>query len=300
MAENFFGAIELGGTKAFVMVAKKRNDIINRKVFPSSSPKQTLADINKFFKDICLANKISLSGIGIGSFGPLDLDNQSPTFGYITSTPKYAWPFTDIKGEIEQSMQVEVFIDTDVNASAYGEFNSLIDKSIESFVYITIGTGIGGGFIINGKLVHGLVHPEFGHIRIPHNLRKDPFPGSCPYHQDCFEGLASGPSLQKRWNLQPETLPIDHIAWELEAEYISYALVNLICTISPQKVILGGGVMHQMHLFEMIHRKTKRLLNNYIKSKSLEDQISSLITPPVLGDDSGIIGALELAIDNID
>lgn len=299
MAENFFGAVELGGTKTFVMVAKNRNEIVSRRIFPTSSPKQTIKDISRFFKDVCRSNQISLSGIGIGSFGPLDLDTKSPTFGYITSTPKYAWPYTDIKGEIEKSMNTATFVDTDVNASAYGEFNCLTNKEIESFAYITIGTGIGGGFVINGKLVHGLVHPEFGHIRIPHDQRKDPFPGSCPYHQDCFEGLASGPSLQKRWNVKAEKLPKDHIAWTLEAEYISHALVNLICTISPQKIILGGGVMHRMHLFEMIHRKTKQLLNKYIKSKELEDQIQSLITPPVLGDDSGIIGALELAIDNI-
>lgn len=299
MGEKYFGAVELGGTKAFVMVAKDRESIIDRKIFPTSSPKQTTLDITRFFQNACSQHGISLAGIGIGSFGPLDLDTKSPTFGYITSTPKYAWPFTDLQGEIKDAIQTRVFIDTDVNASAYGEFNSLADKNVESFAYLTIGTGIGGGFILNGKILHGLIHTEFGHIRIPHDTRKDPFPGSCPYHQDCFEGLASGPALEKRWHANAESLEKHHLAWELEAEYISYALANLICTISPQKIILGGGVMHQKHLFPMIHAKVKQILNKYIKSSLLEEQIHALITPPILGDDSGIIGALELAIDNI-
>jgi fructokinase len=299
MAIKYFGAVELGGTKTFVMVAKNRTEIVDRKIFPTSSPKQTIMDITRFFQEVSTREEISLAGIGVGSFGPLDLDTTSSTFGYITSTPKYAWPFTDLKGEIEKFTQTRVFIDTDVNASAYGEYNSLVDKNIESFAYITIGTGIGGGFIMNGKILHGLLHSEFGHIRIPHDIRKDPFPGSCPYHQNCFEGLASGPALEKRWHADPKTLPSDHIAWELEAEYIGYALANLIFTISPQKIIIGGGVIHQKHLFPKIHLNVKRIINKYIKSTLLEDQIHALITPPLLGDDSGIIGALELAIDNI-
>jgi len=299
MAVKYFGAVELGGTKTFVMIAENRDKIIDRKIFPTSSPKQTILDITRFFQQVSTRENISLSGIGIGSFGPLDLDPHSSTFGYITSTPKYAWPFTDLKGEIESAIQTRVFIDTDVNASAYGEFNSLVDRNIESFAYITIGTGIGGGFIMNGKILHGLLHSEFGHIRIPHDLRKDPFPGSCPYHQDCFEGLASGPALEKRWHVDPKTLPEDHVAWDLEAEYIGYALSNLIYTLSPQKIIIGGGVPHQKHLFTKIYHNVHRIINKYIKCTLLEDRINALITPPLLGDDSGIIGALELAIDNI-
>jgi len=297
--KRIFGAVELGGTKTFVMVAKNREEILARKIFPTSSPKQTIKDITNFLLTTCDDKKITLSGIGIGCFGPLDLNTESPTFGTITSTPKYAWSFTDLRGEIQKAMQTSVFIDTDVNASAYGEFNSLVDKSIESMAYITIGTGIGGGFIIDGQILHGLVHPEFGHIRIPHDIRKDPFPGCCPYHQDCFEGLASGPAVEKRWRTNPKTLPKDHVAWDLEADYISYAISNLICTLSPQKIILGGGVMHQKHLFPRIHNRVKHILNKYIKADLLEEQIHALITPPSLGDDSGIIGALELAIDNI-
>jgi len=297
MAKKAFGAIELGGTKTFVMIAKDNLNIFSRKIFPTLSPNQTISDITNFFKDETSSLDLELESIGIGSFGPLDLDPDSKTFGYITSTPKEGWQFTNLKGKIEKSLQIPAAIDTDVNASALGEFRSLLKQDIDSFVYITIGTGIGGGFIINGRLVHGLVHPEFGHIKIPHDLRVDPFPGICPYHRDCFEGLASGPALEERWHMPAGQLPKDHMAWELEADYISLALMDLICTISPQKIILGGGVMHQVQLFNKIYRKTQRALNNYIKSKYLEEQISDLITPPKLKDNSGILGALNLAID---
>ena len=297
MAEKAFGAIELGGTKTFVMIAKDTSRIISKKIFPTLSPTQTIFDISNFFKNETKSLNLELEAIGIGSFGPIDLDPESTTFGFITSTPKDNWQFTNLKGNIEEALQIPASIDTDVNASALGEFRSLLKQDIDSFVYITIGTGIGGGFIINGKLVHGLVHPEFGHIRIPHDKRIDPFPGICPYHRDCFEGLASGPALQERWHISADELPKDHVAWELEADYISLALMDLICTISPQKIILGGGVMHQMHLFPKIFQKTRRFLNDYIKSKYLEEQISDLITPPLLKDNSGIFGALHLAMD---
>ena len=297
MAEKAFGAIELGGTKTFVMIAKDKTKIHSKKIFPTLSPKQTILDIANFFKNEIVEYNLKLESIGIGSFGPLDLSQDSKTFGYITSTPKEGWQFTNLKGEIESALQVPAALDTDVNASALGEFRSLLKQAIDSFVYITIGTGIGGGFIVNGELLHGLVHPEFGHIRIPHNRQIDPFPGICPFHRDCFEGLASGPALQERWHIPADQLPIQHMAWDLEADYISLALTNLICTVSPQKIILGGGVMHQKQLFKKIHQKTQRYLNKYINSKFLEDQISELISPPILKDNSGIFGALQLAME---
>ncbi len=298
MAEKAFGAIELGGTKTFVLIAKDRSKIYSRNIFPTLSPEQTIPDITNYFRDQAKVFNVKLESIGIGSFGPLDLDPKSKTFGYITSTPKQGWQFTNLKGKIEDSLQAPVVIDTDVNASALREFQSLLKQDINCFVYITIGTGIGGGFIINGELVHGLVHPEFRHIKIPHDKHIDPFIGICPYHRDCFEGLASGPALEERWHISPSLLPKHHMAWELEADYISLALMNLICTISPQKIILGGDVMHQVHLFEKIHQKTRDVLNNYIKSKYLEDHIQELIAMPYLQDNSGIFGALDLAMIN--
>lgn len=296
MAQKIFGAIELGGTKITAIIAKDTQNIFSKKVFPTLGPEDTVQDIINFFKNEIPQPDDRLEAIGVGSFGPLDLNPESKTFGYITSTPKQGWEFFDIKGEIQKSLGVKVFLETDVNAAAVGEFYLYPANRIRNLVYITIGTGIGAGIITNGKLIHGLVHPEFGHIRIPHDTRKDPFQGICPYHRDCFEGLASGPAMTTRWNLSPENLPAEHVGWALESEYIAHALANIICTVSPEIIILGGGVMHHHHLYKMVQENTRRILNRYIKSKSVEENISDYIIPPRLKDDSGILGALSMAI----
>ncbi len=298
MSEQFFGAIELGGTKINVLIANSQTETVEKKVFPTLSPAETIAEIIEFFNRSIETHAIKLDGIGIGSFGPLDLNPDSKTFGYITSTPKPGWQFVNIKGEIESGLGVRAVIDTDVNAAALGEYYFKPALAIHNLVYITIGTGIGAGFIINKKLVHGLVHPEFGHTHIPHDLRIDPFPGICPFHRDCFEGMASGPALAERWRMPADEIPKDHIAWELEGEYIAYALANLICTISPEKIILGGGVMHRHFLYDIVRSKTAKILNRYIRSKYLEEGIEDYIVPPRLKSDSGLIGALCLAIHN--
>lgn len=296
MSKQFFGAIELGGTKINALVADELNNQIAKKVIPTSSPEENIEDIADFFKHTLKSEGIQLSSVGIGSFGPLDLNPESKTFGYITSTPKAGWQFFNIKQSIESALGVKAVIDTDVNAAALGEYSIKSMHNIKNMVYITIGTGIGAGFIINGELVHGLVHPEFGHIHIPHDHRIDPFPGICPYHSDCFEGLASGPALAARWNMPADEIPVDHIAWDLEAEYIAYALANLICTVSPQKIIIGGGVMHRDFLFDIVREKTVKIINKYVRSKYLEEGIEDYITPPRLKNESGLIGALCLAI----
>ena len=296
MAQKIFGAVELGGTKITAILAKDLKTVLDKKVFPTLSPKETLNDIIEFFKSALNREIYEYQAIGVGSFGPLDLNPESRTYGYITSTPKQGWQFFNIKQEIESALQTRVYLETDVNASALGEFFLYPENRIQNLVYITIGTGIGAGIIINGKIVHGLVHPEFGHIRIPHDYRQDPFPGICPFHRDCFEGLASGPAMEERWHQPPEKIPTDHIAWELEAEYIAYAIANLICTISPEIIVLGGGVMQRHQLLKMVQSKTRCVLSGYIKSKSLEDNISEYIVPPRLKEDSGILGALSMAI----
>jgi len=298
MSEQFFGAVELGGTKINVLIANAQIEIVNKMVFPTLTPAETISEIIEFFKTTIETQAIKLNGIGIGSFGPLDLNPESKTFGYITSTPKPGWQFVNIKGEIESGLGVKAVIDTDVNAAALGEYFFKPALTINNLVYITIGTGIGAGFIINKKLVHGLVHPEFGHIRIPHDLRIDPFPGICPFHRDCFEGLASGPALTERWRMPSNEIPKEHVAWELEGEYIAYAVANLICTVSPEKIILGGGVMHRHYLYDIVRSKTANILNSYIRSKYLEESIADFIVPPRLKSDSGLIGALCLTIHN--
>ena len=296
MSKQCFGAIELGGTKTNVMVADAENHQLAKKVFPTLSPDETILDITNFFKSTITSEGISLKSIGIGSFGPVDLHPDSNTFGYITSTPKSGWQFVNIKGNIESALNIQTEIDTDVNAAALGEYSYKSMNTIKNMVYITIGTGIGAGIIVNGSLVHGLVHPEFGHIHIPHDKRIDPFPGICPYHRDCFEGLASGPALTERWRMPADEIPQDHVAWDLEGEYIAYALSDLVCTISPEKIILGGGVMHRYYLYDIIRTKTVSIINRYIRSKYLEESIGDYITPPRLKSDSGLVGALCLAI----
>lgn len=296
MDDNIYGAIELGGTKTIAMLASNIDKIIEKKKFPTLNPKDTVDDIINFFGAKTRNLSLNLKAVGIGSFGPLDLNPDSNTFGFITSTPKQGWEFFNIKNEFESRLDTKVYLDTDVNVAALGEYFIYPINNIKNMVYITIGTGIGAGVIINGRLVHGLVHPEFGHIRIPHDMRVDPFAGICPYHRDCFEGLASGPALAERWHSKPVDIPENHIAWDLEAEYIGHALVNLICTISPEKIVIGGGVMQNYSLYGLIQQKTKCLLNKYIKSKSLEDGINDYIVPPRLKEDSGIFGALSLAI----
>lgn len=296
MPKKFFGAIELGGTKFTALIARDIKTIIRKRVFPTLDPADTLNTIVDFFQNELPDRDTCLEAIGIGCFGPLDLNPNSKTYGFITSTPKPGWEFFNIKGEIEKALGVKVFLETDVNAAALGEFYLYPADRTQNLAYITIGTGIGAGIIANGKIIHGLVHPEFGHIRIPHDMRMDPFPGICPYHHNCFEGLASGPAMESRWNISPEELPQGHVGWTLEGEYIGFALANLICTVSPEIIILGGGVMHQKHLFPIIHEMTLKSLHGYIKSHAVEEEIHKYIIPPRLHDDSGILGALSMAI----
>jgi len=296
MSKQYYGAIELGGTKTNLMIADAANHPVAKKVFPTLSPDETVSDITRFFKSTLSSEQIQLESIGIGCFGPVDLHPDSKTFGYITSTPKTGWQFFNIKGKIESALDIHSEIDTDVNTAALGEYSCKTMNTIKNIVYMTIGTGIGAGFIINGELVHGLVHPEFGHIHLPHDRRIDPFPGICPYHRDCFEGLASGPALTERWHMPADEIPQDHMAWDLEGEYIAYALSDLICTISPEKIILGGGVMHRDYLYDIVRTKTVSINNRYIRSKYLEESIEDYITPPRLKGESGLIGALCLAI----
>jgi fructokinase len=295
MSKQYFGAIELGGTKTNVLIADDQNNPVAKKVFPTLSPTETVTDIARFIKTTIGSEGIELRSIGVGSFGPLDLHPDSKTFGFITTTPKLGWEFFDIKGKIESALDVHVEIDTDVNAAALGEYSFKSMQTIQNLVYITIGTGIGAGFIVNGELLHGLVHPEFGHIRLPHDQRVDPFPGICPYHRDCFEGLASGPALAERWRMPADEIPQEHVAWDLEGEYIAYALSNLICTVSPEKIILGGGVMHRYYLYDIVRAKTVQIMNNYIRSKYLEESVGDYIISPRWKNESGLMGALCLA-----
>jgi fructokinase len=290
---NLYGGIEAGGTKFICMVGSGPDDIRSEIRFPTTNPDESFGKAIAFFKEQIV--KTPLKAIGVGSFGPLDLDKASPTYGYITSTPKPGWSQIDFVGRFNNSLQLPVAFDTDVNAAALGEFKWGNTGAHEPFVYYTIGTGIGGGGFLNGSPMHGLLHPEMGHIRIPHDIQIDPFPGSCPYHHDCFEGLASGGAIFKRLGIKGEELPENHPAWDLEANYIALALMNTICTLSPRRIVLGGGVMQQKMLFPMIRKKVVDLLNGYVMSPSITRDIESYIIPPALGNRSGVLGAIALA-----
>ena len=288
------GAIEAGGTKFVCAVGTGPEDIRAEARFPTETPDVTLAKAIEFFRE--QERKLgTLDAIGIGSFGPVDPNPASPTYGCITMTPKLHWINTDFAGTIRQAFGVPVGFDTDVNASALGEWKWGAGRGLGSVLYLTVGTGIGGGAVIHGKPVHGLVHQEMGHIRVPHDPVRDPFRGKCPYHGDCLEGLAAGPAIEERWNAPARELPPEHPAWDLEAEYLALALVNYICVLSPERIVMGGGVMEQSHLFPKIRTRTRELLASYIRSGSILEEIESYIVPPVLGSRAGVAGALALA-----
>jgi fructokinase len=287
-----FGGIEAGGTKFVCAVGTGPDDLRAETRFPTTNPEETIGQAIAFFKE--QAKKEPLAAIGISSFGPVDPNPNSPTFGYITTTPKPGWAHTDFAGVIGRALGVPVGFDTDVNGAALGEHRWGAAQGLDTFIYLTIGTGLGGGGMVNGKLIHGLIHPEMGHIR-PQRHPDDDYPGACPFHGDCLEGMAAGPALEGRWGQRGETLPIDHPAWEIEAHYLAMGLVNFVCTLSPQRIIMGGGVMEQTQLFPLIRQKVQDLLNGYVQSPAILEKIDEYIVPPGLGKRAGVLGAIALA-----
>ena len=287
---QLIGGIEAGGTKFVCAVGTGPDDIRDSVRFPTTTPEETIGQAIAFFQ----RQTEPVTAIGIGSFGPVDPNPHSPTFGFITTTPKPHWANTDLVGQIRQALSVPIAFDTDVNAAAYGEYRWGAAQGLDSCLYLTIGTGIGGGGVINGQLMHGLVHPEIGHMFLPHDRTVDPFSGHCPFHGDCWEGLASGPALKARWGQSAETLADDHPAWELEATYIAYGLVNLITTLSPQRIILGGGVMSQARIFTLVRQRVQTLLNGYVQHPAITQAIDEYIVPPALGHRAGVLGSMAL------
>jgi fructokinase len=285
-----FGAIEAGGTK-FVCAAGTGPQDLETIQIPTTTPDATLERALEFFRRF----RGELRAVGIASFGPVDLQPDSATFGYITSTPKAGWRYTDVAGYVVKSLGVPVGFDTDVNGAALGEARWGAAQGLCDFLYLTVGTGIGGGAMVQGKVLHGLVHPEMGHIRVPHDAVQDPFPGCCPFHGDCLEGLASGPAIQARWGINASELPPDHAGLALEARYLALGLTSWVCTLSPQRIVLGGGVMQQTLLFPMIRADLVRLLNGYIQSREITEHGDRFVVPAMLGSRAGVLGALVLA-----
>lgn len=287
---GLYGGMEGGGTKFVCAVGTGPDHLVDEVRIPTTSPDETLDRAVAFFK------KHDPTAIGIASFGPVDLNPASATYGSITATPKPGWSHTDVLGHFKHAFDIPLVFETDVNAAAFGEYCWLPENhALDSLVYFTIGTGIGAGIILHRQLIHGLTHPEAGHMPLPHDWEKDPFPGGCPFHGDCFEGLANGPAMALRWHRPAETLPEGHPAWDLEATYIALALVNVICMLSPERIVLGGGVMQHQALFPLIRQKVREVLNGYIVSPIFAGEMEDVIVPPGLGKRSGILGALAMA-----
>jgi fructokinase len=282
------GGIEAGGTKFVCGIGTGPGDLKEIRI-STTTPEATISAVLAFFREEATAG---LRAIGIGSFGPVDIRPGSPTYGWITSTPKLGWRKFDLAGAIGKALGVPIGFDTDVNAAALGEASWGVARGISDFLYLTVGTGIGGGAIVQNRVLHGMLHPEMGHIRIPHDLSADPYLGSCPYHGDCIEGLASGPAMEARWGIPPENLPPEHPAWKLEARYLALAISNYVLTLSPQRIALGGGVMEQPCLLPLVRKELAALLAGY---NDMDLEMDSFLVAPGLGSKSGVLGALVLA-----
>ena len=282
-----YGALEAGGTKMVCALGNEKGEISEQISLPTLQPEDTIPHIIDYFKDK------NIEALGVASFGPVDLDPESPTYGHITTTPKPGWKNYDLVGTLQKALNVPIGFDTDVNGSLLGEVTFGDSKGLSDVVYITIGTGVGGGILSGGKLVHGMLHPEMGHMLI-RPRHDDKFAGRCIFHHNCLEGMAAGPAIEERWGVAGKELAGRDEVWELEAYYIGQAIANLILILSPKRIILGGGVMHQQQLFGLIREEVSKALNGYLDTKELS-ALDTYIVPASLNDDQGIMGCLKLA-----
>ena len=287
---KYYGSLEAGGTKMVCAIGDEQGNILERISIPTLEPEKTMPAIIDFFK-----NK-NISALGIGCFGPVDLDRKSATYGYITTTPKLPWKNYDIVGVCEKELGVPVGFDTDVNASALGEATWGCTKDLSNSIYITVGTGIGVGVIIDRKPYHGMLHPEGGHILLARHPQDPMEKGVCPYHELCLEGLASGPAIAARWGKPGAELADRKEVWELEAYYLAQAICSYIMILSPERIIVGGGVSHQEQMMPMIRKEVERQMGGYIQAKGMKD-LDHYIVLPSLNDNQGIKGGLKLAMD---
>ena len=287
---SLFGGIEAGGTKFVCAVGCNADDLRDVETFPTTSPAETLERAVAFFRK----HRSNLSAIGIGSFGPVDPDPASRTYGFITTTPKAGWENTEFAGHLRRELELPIGFDTDVNAAALGEHRWGAARGLHTFVYLTVGTGVGGGGLVAHRRMRGLVHPEMGHMRLP-RAEGDDFAGVCPFHGDCLEGMTSGPAVEARVGRPGSELPPQDPVWGYQVHYLAHAIVNITCVLSPQRIILGGGVMHQVHLFPRLRERVAEILNGYIQSDRILNQIDHYIVPPELGGRSGVLGAIALA-----
>jgi fructokinase len=286
-AAHLFGGIEAGGTKFICAMGEAPQTIHISTSIPTTTPTATLAQVIAFFQPYTLCS------LGLATFGPVDLDLQSPTYGHILSTPKLAWQGCRIVDTLQTGLGIPVAVETDVNAAALAEFQYGAGRGCDPLVYLTVGTGIGGGAVIHGRPLHGMMHPEMGHMLLA-RAPGDTGPSGCPFHENCLEGLASGQALRARFGT-PETLPPAHEAWTLAAAYLGQALATITTILSPQRIIIGGGVMHQPHLLPRIREVCAQALHGYLPRLGSASDFEAYIVAPALGDEAGVIGALHLA-----
>lgn len=289
---SVFGGVEGGGTKFNLIVGTGPDDIIDELRIPTTTPEETLAHVIEFFERP--RDGLTLSALGVASFGPIDLDPASPTYGHVTTTPKPYWKGADVVGRLRGALGIPVGWETDVNAAALGEQRWGAGKDADPLVYLTVGTGIGGGAIVRGQPVHGLLHPEMGHLILP-TIDGDTFPGICPYHGRCLEGVASGPALRARLGKPAEETSPDDPVWDLEAHYLAIGLLSIVYVLSPRRIVVGGGVPSTPGLLDRVRSYMLRLNGRYMARPALTEEIDSYVVAPALGGRSGVMGALELA-----
>jgi fructokinase len=293
-----FGAIEAGGTKVICGWSDESGNILSECNIPTTKPPEVIEKITEFFAAVSDSGRIQPVGFGIGTFGPVNLNEKSASYGTILNTPKTEWIGANFLVPVRKLFpKTPIVVETDVNAAALGERRWGAAQGLDDLVYFTVGTGIGAGIICHGKPIHGLAHPEVGHIRIPRSEEdRRAFPGICEKHGDCLEGIASGKALQARWGKPSEELSEDHEAWEIETDALAWACLNMIVTVSPRRIIIGGGVSQASWIFPKIRQKVVFQLNGYVDVPEITERIDEFIVPPLLGQAAGLKGALALVI----
>ncbi len=294
---SLYGAVEAGGTKFVCAVGEPGGHLLAQASFPTTTPDETLAHVAEFFAQ-ARAQHGAVAAVGVGSFGPVHVRPGAAQYGRIARTPKLRWEGVDILGEITRGAGAPGAIDTDVNIALLGEARHGAGVGYDDLVYVTVGTGIGASLMANGRVVYGFAHPEVGHVHVPKLAEDAGFAGVCAFHADrCVEGLASGPALRERWGVGAESLPPEHPAWALQARYLAALCVNLLVVSAPRRIILGGGVMGQAHLFPRVREALSELLNGYFDFAAYGIGLDDLVVPAQLGGRAGVVGALELARD---
>jgi fructokinase len=295
--DRLYGAVEGGGTKFVCAVGSAPDQILARTRIDTASPSVTLGQVAAFLAEA--AGDQELAAVGIACFGPLELDPRRPQYGHMLATPKPGWSGASIVGPLANRLGVPVVIDTDVNGAALAEWQWGAAQGCDPVLYLTVGTGIGGGAIVRGQPLHGLLHPEMGHIPVPRltwlDGTPDAYEGFCPFHGGCLEGLAAGPALLARLGAPAETVGADHPIWELEAGYLAEALAAYTLILSPQRIVLGGGVLQQGHLLDRVRRRLREVLNGYVQRPELLDAVDEYVVAPRFGQDAGLMGAFALA-----